>query len=165
MYKNYLSQFKPENTKNHTEIYDEMELLSLEKKNALEPLEMNNNPKPHKNCNAILAEYLYELAPKVNEKFFTTLIIVTRLYQDYMNQHGWDIISKYKTVTAEERKKQFTNVYDSEHIPEGCNDFVQAYLPKEYPNFEMQIGVDITLHLCKWLYAKGYTHTSISPLQ
>ncbi len=117
-----------------------------------------------KNCHVILAEYLYEMSKKVNEKFFMTLIIFTRLYRDYMNIHGWDIVSRYKAVSKEERDTSYAKCSDAEHMPEACNDFAKNYLPKEHPSFDQEIAIDITLHLCQWLYRKGYTHTHISRL-
>ncbi len=182
MYNTFLAQAKPDVLKNYMEIFDELKAVSQPKVPGegapLLPPEQKVEGDGNvvkipiiaatltkaKNCTQIFAEYLNEMAHKVSEKFFTTLIIFIRLYRDYMNMHGWDILAKYRPVSAEDRKKMFTSVQDAEHLPEGCNDFVRNFLPKEFPNFDQMICVDMTLHLCKWLYQKGYTHTSISPL-
>ena len=119
-------------------------------------------PTKGKNCVKIMAEYLCEMARKVNEKFFMTLIIFTRLYKDYMNTHGWNIIGKYKQVSVEEKNKMYTKYNDAEHVPEACNDFTKNYLPKEYPNFDQGVSIDVTFHLCGWLFRKEYTHTHIT---
>jgi hypothetical protein len=115
-----------------------------------------------RSCVNIFAEYLCEMASKVSEKFFMTLIIFARLYKDYMDTHGWEIIAKYKPVTDEEKKKAYTICNDAEHVPEACNDFTKSFLPKEYPNFDQGVSVDVTFHLCEWLFRKEYTHTHIT---
>ena len=119
-------------------------------------------PTKGKNFIKIMAEYLCEMARKVSDKCFMTLIIFTRLYKDYMNIHGWSIIGKYKQVTAEETNKAYTTYNDAEHVPEASNDFTKNYLPKEYPNFDQGVSVDVTFHLCGWLFRKEYTHTHIT---
>ncbi len=121
-------------------------------------------PCEHKNCEKILAEYLCGMARKVNEKFFTTLIIFARLYKDCMNECGWDIVGRYKKVGAEERKLPFTKLCDAEHVPEACNQFVNKFFLREFPNFEPTIAMDLTMHLCEWLYSKQYTHSKISQI-
>ena len=170
MYGAYLSQAKPESQKSHIEIFEELKVTAQEEValGQVKPEDAGNNlikiPLKPKNCTSVFATYLNEMARKVNEKFFTTLIIFIRLYRDYMNLYGWDFLAKYRPVLPEDRKKAYTSVQDAEHVPEGCNDFIKSYLPKEFPNFDQSICVDMTFHLCKWLHLNGYTHTSISPL-
>lgn len=185
---NFLSQAKTDTIKFYNEILEELKKLAKEESDAREKAANNAASaaavvvaKPEvvveaarkeeekavpemkvKNCDVILAEYLFEMARKVSDKFFVTLIIFARLYRDYMNLHGWDIMGKYKTVTTEEKTKVFAQCNGAEHVPEACNEFAKSYLPKEHPNFDQDIGVDITLHLCDWLYRKSYTHTRIS---
>lgn len=119
---------------------------------------------PQKHCLRIMTEYLCSMATKVSEKFFVSLILFIRYYSDYMNLHGWEILGKHKPITEEEKKKQFTKTRDAEHVPEACNDFMKVHLPKECPNFDQTIGIDMTLHICDWLYRQGYTHTRITPI-
>ena len=117
-----------------------------------------------KNCERILAEYLCAMVKKVNDKFFTTLIIFSKLYKECMNEYGWEIIAKYRTVTEEDQKKPYSKTNNAEHIPEASNIFINRFLLKEFPNFEATIAMDLTMHLCDWLQHKGYTHTKISQI-
>ncbi len=115
-----------------------------------------------KTCERVLAEYLYETGKKMNEKFFFILVIFVRAYKDCMNEYGWEIVRKYRQVTAEDRKKEFVTNNDAEHIPDACNDFVRYYLPKEYPAFDKSLSIELTRHLCEWAKKNKYTHTCIS---
>jgi len=171
----FISQAKPESVKLYTELFDEVKSILQPEEGKVEininkaPTDNEDEPKDkaaenNRNCSQVLAEYLCDMSKRVSERFFMTLIIFVRMYRDYMDLCGWDIIGKYKAVSVEEKKKQFSKLNDAEHIPEACNDFVKIYLPKEYPNFDQAIGVDVTLHLCEWLHRKKYTHTHISLL-
>lgn len=162
LFNNFLSQLKQDEKQYYIDLYEELKLSQPELPSDSNVVKIPMI-RPSKNCKGILVEYLKELAYKVNENFFNTLIIFIRLYKDYMDLHGWDIIGNYRMITMEERNAIFTSIQDAEHIPEGSNDFLKNYLPKYWPNFDLSISVDITFHLCQWLKIKGYTHTTISP--
>ena len=161
LYKDLLEQVRAvyhQQVENPEERKEIMAPLMLKEGEELEPKRMSE----HKNCEKILAEYLCSMSSKVNEKFFMTLVIFARLYKDCMNENGWNILGKYKTITAEERTAEFAKTNDAEHLPETCNVFINQYLLKDYPNFDQNIASDLTFHLCEWLYSKEYTHTRIS---
>jgi hypothetical protein len=180
----FLKQTKPEHVQYYNDLLDNVKAVYQEEtqKNQIAstpdtpfppPIflnkdDLNNEQKSpvveisEKKCERILSEYLCEMVNKVNEKFFTSLIIFARLYRDYMNVNGWDIIGVYKPVSSEDRMKEYSKHNNTEHFPEACNSFVKQYLPKEYPNFEQPIAIDLTIHMCDWMYKKGYTHTKIS---
>lgn len=192
MYTNFLSHTKMESARSYADIFDELKAVDQQgKESAIEMAKKGEEEKERlegegekeredekeraeegekaaeqraKNCNRILAEYLYEMGQKVSEKFFATLIMVVKLYRDYMNLHGWELIGRYKTVSSEESSKTFANFCDAEHMPEASNDFLKNFLPRELPNFDQMICVDITFHFCRWLSSKNYTHTNISLL-
>ena len=113
-------------------------------------------------CEEILAEYLIEMGHKVNDKFFMTVIAFIRLYKDCMDEYGWSILIKYKPDI--EQKAIFTKREDAEHIPEACNLLMNKFFIKEFPNLDSAITSDLIMHLCDWLYMKGYTHTKIIQL-
>jgi hypothetical protein len=154
LFTNFLSQLKPEEEHGYLEIYEEIK--------AGLP-DANKQTRLTKNCISILAQYLTEIMNKINKKLFNTILIFIKLYKDFMNLYGWDIIGKYKVVTAEERNTPFTAVRDAEHIPEGSNDFLRSFLPNQLPVFDKEIAIDLTFHLCQWLKHNNYTHTIIAP--
>ena len=115
-----------------------------------------------KTCDKVFAEYLWDMSKKVNEKFFYLLAIFVKAYKDCMNEYGWEILKKYKQVTPEERRKEFAINNDAEHVPEASNDFVRYFLPREYSNFDKNLSIELTRHLCEWVRKNKYTHTCIT---
>ena len=164
MYETFLAESKHELKELYAGIYACIQVLSEEEANG--KAGATNEPKrpevERKSCERIMAEYLQEMAMKVSQKFFVTLIMFTRLYKDGMNEYGWNILSKYKPVGPEERKEPFVKLNNAEHVPEACNDFIRIYLPRVYPNIEQNIAIDLTYHFCDWLYRRKYTHSKIS---
>lgn len=159
LFNNFVTQLKPDSAHGYLELCQEFKS---------DPPDFNRQGLPieraAKNCKTILGEYITEMAHKTTKDFFSTLVIFAKLYKDYMNLHGWNIIAKYKSVTVDERCTPFTLIHDAEHVPEGSNEFLRSYLPREYPNFEGRLAVDLTFHLCQWLKANNYTHTTITPV-
>jgi len=157
LFSSFLSQLKPEEIPGYRDLLDTYKATPYEqpdiKKGVL---------KCNKNCKAIFNEYLTEMAQKISKNFFNSVLIFLKLYKDYMNLYGWEIIAKYKIVTMEERNRPFTELYDAEHVPEGSNDFLRNFMPKEYPTYDKELATDLTFHLCQWLKLKNYTHTTIA---
>ena len=158
IFSNFLSQLKPEEAHEYFDIYQEIKTELLDVNRPKAPIRLP------KSCISILAQYLTETIYKVNQKFFSTIFLFTKLCKDYMNLYGWDIIGKYKIVTAEERNIPFTTIRDAEHIPEGSNEFLRSFVPNQYPTLEKEIAIDLTFHLCQWLKHNNYTHTIITPV-
>ena len=113
-------------------------------------------------CDQIFAEYLIYVAQRVSDKFFKTVIIFIRYYRECMNEYGWEIVSRYREVKSEERKKIFCNINNAEHVPEASNDFIRIFLPKEFDNFDRNLAVQLTRHMCHWLYQHKYTHSRVT---
>jgi hypothetical protein len=159
LFSSFLAQLKPEEVPGYRDLLDGFKTTSYE-----QPDSKKGTLKWNKNCRLIFSEYLNEMTYKINKKFFNPILIFLRLYKDYMNLYGWDIIAKYKMVTMEERASLFTEVHNAEHVPEGSNDFLRNFLTKEYPTYDKELATDLTLHLCQWLKLKNYTHTTIAPV-
>eukprot|EP00826_Nyctotherus_ovalis_P004784 TRINITY_DN11058_c0_g1_i5.p1 TRINITY_DN11058_c0_g1~~TRINITY_DN11058_c0_g1_i5.p1 ORF type:complete len:174 (+),score=54.67 TRINITY_DN11058_c0_g1_i5:655-1176(+) len=125
LFNNFVIQLKPDSAHGYLELCQEFKS---------EPPDFNKQriaiQRTMKNCRMILAEYVTEMAHKVTKDFFSTLLIFAKLYKDYMNLYGWNIIAKYKSVAVEERCNPFTLIHDAEHVPEGSNDFLKSYLPR-----------------------------------
>lgn len=110
----------------------------------------------------VLAKYLFELGSKVIEQFYETSIIFIRLYKECLNEYGWELISKERKISREERKRKFSKEEGSaNYIPDMCNDFIKYYLPKEFPDFDKYFAAELVRHLCNWINKEGYTKKTI----
>lgn len=159
MCSNFLCQLKPEEAQIYYELCEELKTTQYKLPGSKQEM-----GRAVKSCKTIFAEYLAEMAYKVDKRFFNTLLIFAQLYKDFMNMYGWDLISHYRAVTPEERDTAFTSSQDAEHVPEGSNEFLKSFVPKEYPGFDKKLAADLTLHLCQWLKTNNYTHTTITPV-
>ncbi len=117
-----------------------------------------------KSCEAVLAEYLWEVGGKVTERFMMVLIIFVRLYRDCLNEYGWELARRSGELPAEEGKRDFAGLPTAEHIPEACNDFIRHFLPNESPSFDKYLAIELTRHMCDWVHSHKYTHKMISLL-
>jgi len=115
-----------------------------------------------KNCTRILAEYVYDISKKTNEKLFYPILVFVKAFKQCLDEYGWEILRKYKPVTFEERKKEFSTNNDAEHSPELSNDFIRYFLPKEHPKFDKNLGIELTRHLCEWLRKNKYTRSCLA---
>ena len=59
---------------------------------------------------------------------------------------------------------EFCQVNNSELLPEICNEFVTIYLNDKLTvaGFERSEGIDLTRHLCHWLFINGHTCSKLS---
>lgn len=154
----FLRQLKTDKTTEYFWLQKQLKnIAELEEKGVGEEIAAQK-----KTCERVLVEYLWELAKKVNEKFFFILIIFVKAYKECMNEYGWEVLRKYKQVTFEDRRKDFVTNNDAEHIPEVCNDFVRYFLPREHPTFDKNLAIELTRHLCEWVRKSKYTHTCVS---
>jgi hypothetical protein len=119
---------------------------------------------PKKTCDRMFAEYVSELGKKVNERFFFALVIFVNAYRQCMDEYGWELMKKYKQVSFDERRKSFSASNDAELVPETANDFIMYFLPKENPNFDRNIAIQLIRNLCEWLKKNKYTHATLTLL-
>jgi hypothetical protein len=57
---------------------------------------------------------------------------------------------------------EFSAVSNAECVPEICNEFVTIFLPRRKETFEVTKAVDLTRHMCNWLFMQGFTCSKIS---
>ncbi len=51
---------------------------------------------------------------------------------------------------------------NAECVPEICNEFVTIFLPRRKDTMEIAKAVDLTRHMCNWLFMQGFTCSKIS---
>ncbi len=145
----------------HTEKYDWLRKCMEEI--AKEDPQKPKGPKP--TCERAMAEYLWELGKKVTNEFFKSVIIFVRLYRECLNENGWSMLRKAKNLPdGEDTKEDFASHAEAESIPDMCNQFVKYYLPEKFPSFDKYLSIELTRHMCNWVYTRGYTHRIISLL-
>lgn len=127
--------------------------LSLQKK-VDTALESSSNI----NAEEILGKYLYEIGKKVNEDFYQTIIVFSRLCKECLNEYGWGLVNKTRSVTMDERRKEFSKQSNSaDYIPDISNDFINYYLPEKFPTFDKYLATELVRHLCNWIQKNGYS--------
>jgi len=149
--------------KNFKSLMDAMGPENKEKYTSLQELvekgDIDLNDKIAEN---VLAQYLYEIGQKVADDFFKTSIIFVRLYRDCLNEYGWGLIRKQRNVTLEEKKRQFAKEPETaDYIPDMSNDFINYFLPQEYPVFDKYLATELVRHLCDWVFKSGYTKKTL----
>jgi len=108
---------------------------------------------------SVLGKYLYELGQKVTSKFYKTMIIFIRLYLECLNDCGWKFIDKDQKILIDDHFIKKTGTVD--YVPDAGNDFIKYYLPTNCPSFNNFLAIEMTRHLCDWLYKNGYTKKHI----
>ena len=161
-FEKFLQLAKPEKATHYAALHEQLKRIAAEQEEKAEEKKLDELTPVKKNCSRILSEYLYDCGKKVNERFYMILIIFVRCYLGCLNEYGWEQLRKHRSVTADERKKEFAANNDSELIPEASNDFVRIYLPKECPNFDKSLAIELTRHLCEWAHANKYTHIRVA---
>ena len=114
-------------------------------------------------CLDIFTEYINEMRRKVVEGFFYILIVFVNAYREAADAYCWNKVEKSKQLTLEDKKRSFCECNSGETLPEIANDFIVYFLPIEYRNFDRELAIDLTKHLCSWLKRKKYTQSYILP--
>ena len=143
-----------------------MESINPDIKNKYEPIQEGIHNYKEDNTDTIaeivLIKYLYEIGKKATDDFYKTLIIFVRLYRECLNEYGWDCMNKQRKVTLDERKTEFAKQKNTaDWIPDMCNDFINYYLPQEFPTFDKFLAIELVRHLCDWVTKSGYTKKAI----
>lgn len=149
--------------KNFKSLMNTMTTDNKEKYTSLQELVEGGNTNLSENvAEHVLAQYLYKLGEKVSADFFKTSIIFVRLYRDCLNEYGWGLLRKQRAVTLEEKKREFAKEPETAgYIPDMSNDFINRFLPQEYPVFDKYLATELVRHLCDWVFKSGYTEKTL----
>lgn len=97
--------------------------------------------------------------------FYKTAAVFVTLYRSCINECGWDKLAGYKRLTEDDEEfplPQYSTVKSSDVIPDFCNEFIMNYLPQNCNNFDRKLAIELTKHLCIWLFNRGLTKVKIS---
>ena len=120
-------------------------------------------------CDDIFIKYLQFIYENANEDYFKFSLIFVILLRECINKYKNVELENTKEVLndkVDSSKREFTEIYDGEQIPEICNEFLTEFLASanffgmnsiEYKN-EFQI---IIQHFCFWLYENNFTSSKL----
>ena len=107
--------------------------------------------------------YLREFSKKTNKDYFWFIIKFVVLFRECINLKKKDNIKK-EVMT--ENKRDFSQIYNAEGIPEMCNDFYIEFMePHEFFGLNQNELIELIQHFCYWLYCHEYTQSHLTLLQ
>ena len=105
--------------------------------------------------------YLKEASQKTNKDYFWFMTKFIVLFREFINLSKSDYIKDEKNEN--ENKKEYTQLFSAEGIPEICNDFFLDFMePKEYFGLNNNELIQLTQHFCFWLYSNKYSHSYLT---
>ena len=124
-----------------------------------------------KSCDEVFAEYLLAVSRVACEAYYVKVLKFVLLYRECLNLFGGKLAEEKKklpsvldfnTATAEGSSADYCVHNNAEQIPDISNEFMKVYLPKACPQFAFDEAKKLTLSLCHWLFASGYTCSLLS---
>ena len=111
----------------------------------------------------ILLLYLKELSTITNNEYFLFINKFVIFLREWINALKKEIIKdEYKT----EFKKEYSQLFSAETIPDYCNDFfIDIMEPKQFFGLKNEEFIELAQHFCFWLYLKKYSPNYIIPLK
>ena len=127
--------------------------------NAISKIEDPLNKIQSYNLDGILFFYLREFYKNTSLEYFWFMIKFIVLLRECINK------SKANLVKKEEQNKLYSQIYNSENVPEICNEFILEFMePYDYFGLNKDELIEIIQHFCYWLNIKQYTQLHISLL-
>ena len=144
--------------------------------------QMPENKRNMLNCEQIFTLYLREFSSLVNETYYKKLMTFVLLFRDCLNIYGWqkraenevkeyygqfdyDRKLKEKLESFDQMKvlNEYTAVNNGEFAPEIANEFVTVFYDETINGHLTRPEViDLTQHLCSWLFAQKLTCSKLS---
>ena len=128
--------------------------------NAINKLDEPLNKIQSYNLDGIFFFYLKEFYKNANIKYFWFMIKFIVLFRECINKLRANLVKKEE---QSETNKLYSQIYNSEYVPEICNDFVLDFMePFDYFGLNKDELIEIIMHFCYWLYSKQYTQLHLS---
>ena len=118
-------------------------------------------------CNSLILDdifflYLKKFSKKANKDYFWFMIKFIVLFREFINQAKKDDI-KYENIIESENKKEYSQLYSAEGIPEICNDFFLEFMePKDFFGLNNSELIELIQHFCLWIYLNKYSHSYLT---
>ena len=107
--------------------------------------------------------FIKYLSNKINEDYFSFVINYIIIFREFINKEKKESINE-KFLT--DNKREYTQLYDSEIIPDLFNDFLIDFMEfNNYFNLDKKEVIQLTENFGFWLYLEGYTNSYISKIE
>ena len=127
--------------------------------NAINKIEEPLNKIQSYNIDGIFFFYLKEYSKNANVEYFWFMIKFIVLFRECINKLRANLVKK------DEQNKLYSEIYNSENIPEMFNDFVLEFMePYDYFGLNKDELIELIQHFCYWLNLKQYTQLHLSLL-
>ena len=114
--------------------------------------------KPPIDC--IFFQYIKYISNIIEKDYVVFIIKFIIIFRQYLN------IEKQGLINSEhinEKKKEYTQIYDASVIPDFFNDFLMDFMEnRNYFNLDKDELVKIIEYFCFWLFSEGYTDSHIA---
>ena len=128
--------------------------------NAINKLDEPLNKIQSYNLDGIFFFYLKEFYKNASIEYFWFMIKFIVLFRECINKLRANLVKKEEQT---ETNKLYSQIYNSEYVPEICNDFVLDFMePFDYFGLNKDELIEIIQHFCYWLYSKQYTQLHLS---
>jgi hypothetical protein len=120
----------------------------------------NNETEKDKILNAddIFYFYLKEFYIETNKEYLHFMMKFVVMFRQCLNK-----IKDKESFSTPDPENYFTQKNNTEGLPDFCNEFIMDFMePKEYFGMDVNELIEITQHLCHWLYSKQYTTSRLT---
>lgn len=102
--------------------------------------------------------YLREFYQETNKDYFHFMMKFVMMFRQCLNK-----IKSKESYEAADTANYFTQKNNTETLPDFCNEFIMEFMePKEYFGMDINELIEITQHLCHWLYINNYTTSRLT---
>jgi len=129
-------------------------------------------PDNTKSCDEVFYEFLNFAKYKSNNSYFPFIFKFAVLFRECINIYKNVELEIHRDVLKEnvpENKKEYSQFYGAESVPDLCNEFVTEFMDKaDYFNMNSDNDklelIDLIQYFCQWLYENNYTSSKLSLL-
>ena len=114
--------------------------------------------KPPIDC--IFFQYIKYISNIIEKDYVVFIIKFIIIFRQYLNKEKQGLIN---SEHINEKKKEYTQIYDASVIPDFFNDFLMDFMEnRNYFNLDKDELVKIIEYFCFWLFSEGYTDPHIA---
>jgi hypothetical protein len=114
--------------------------------------------KPPIDC--IFFQYIKYISNIIEKDYVVFIIKFIIIFRQYLNKEKQGLIN---LEHINEKKKEYTQIYDASVIPDFFNDFLMDFMEnRNYFNLDKDELVKIIEYFCFWLFSEGYTDSHIA---
>lgn len=115
------------------------------------------------NIDQLFFNYLREFSNKVNDDYLWFMFKFIVLFRECINLKKKDLI---KPEDKTDDRKEYTQIYNAEKVPETCNYFFLEFLQHyDYFGLLKEELIELVQHFCYWLYKNQYTQSHLTLLE